>query len=214
MALDECLLITSAKQKEPAFYLREYRMPSTFSMGRIQSYDALKSVFSQKPSYRIVRRPTGGGLVQHDSDLVVSTVIPASDALYDWKVIDLYAFLHNIFAEVLESLAIQTCLNASSKDVKPELCFESPSQYDLLNADGSKKIVGSAIKKTKCGILIQSSLHCDLKKCEFSRLLIEKFKQSVDTDISSIDTFQLDRNEESWKQLVERHMSQSWKQKL
>lgn len=212
MALDECLL--SAASMEPAFYLRVYSMASTFSIGRIQKYAALKPVFSEKPNYTIVRRPTGGGLVQHHEDLVVTIVVPATDRHYEWKVMDLYAFLHQLFSQVLASLAIETLINASSKNCKPELCFESPSQFDLMNAEGSRKIVGSAIKKSRAGILIQSSLNCGLKKHSFSKLLVQQFIQAFAIEESSPTAVHFDLKEEQWAPLVERHFSQAWKQKI
>ncbi len=212
MAMDEWMLKAFGYQQ--SYHMRLYSMKETYSIGRIQKYASLNGVFEQNSSYKIVRRPTGGGLVQHDDDFVISFVIPSGETLYDLKVIDLYAYLHQLFSEVLESLQIESYLNPNCGDSKPSVCFESPTKFDILRKGSTEKIVGSAIKKTKEGLLVQSSFNCGLKKRNFSRLFLDRLIEKCQFFESVEKSDRFNDQLESWKALSEHYKSQAWREKL
>ena len=212
MAMDEWMLKTLVQRQ--SYHLRLYSMEKTYSIGRIQKYTSLNGIFEQNSNYTIVRRPTGGGLVQHDDDFVISFVIPSCETLYDLKVIELYAYLHRLFSEVLESLQIESYLNPNCGDSKPSVCFESPTKFDILRKGSTEKIVGSAIKKIKEGLLVQSSFNCGLKKRDFSRLFLNRFIEKFQFFESVEKRDRFNDTMESWKELSDHYKSRAWKEKL
>lgn len=108
----------------------------------------------------MARRPTGGGILFHLTDLAFSVVIPAHDPHYSLNTLDNYAFVNRRVANAL--------MNLSGRRLLPELlqnctaggcssfCMAKPTQYDLI-IDG-KKIGGAAQRRTKQGFLHQGSI--------------------------------------------------------
>jgi lipoate-protein ligase A len=109
------------------------------------------------------RRPTGGGIIFHLSDLAFSVLLPASHPRFSVNTLDNYAFINQKVAEVVASFTLQsvkpqlyhqesTCLNQKCW----AFCMAKPTQYDLMLK--GKKVGGAAQRRTKQGLLHQASL--------------------------------------------------------
>ena len=147
MALDEALFWSCDRPT-----LRCYRLlrPS-ISFGYFTEWGI---VFARYPDRDLVRRWTGGGIVEHGKDFTYSLSLPANEALPKSR--DLYRLVHESIAETIrpngQSLEIAVVPDANRSNV----CFDRAVEFDLkLN---NLKIAGAAIRRHRAGLLLQGSI--------------------------------------------------------
>jgi lipoate-protein ligase A len=150
MACDEALL-----ECADASVLRAYRWSApAVTFGYSQRLAAVLALAGSRP---VMRRWTGGGTVFHGEDLTLALVVPADEALASRNSVEMYRAIHDALLP-----AIQT-LYPKARMVTPEecrcgaVCFESPVAHDVV--EGSRKIFGGAMRRSRRGILYQGSLH-------------------------------------------------------
>jgi lipoyl(octanoyl) transferase len=116
------------------------------------------------PELDIVRRWTGGGMVEHGKDWTWSLAVPRpSVAALEGPTAQTYEVVHRCLQEALKRCGISTTLapprSASSPLAAP--CFATPVESDLMR--GRQKIAGSAQRRTRDVLLVQGSIaHADL----------------------------------------------------
>jgi lipoate-protein ligase A len=153
MAIDELLLQHSHKWQEPLIRLYGWNCPSV-SIGYVQNFTA-----APQNGYKIVRRPTGGGVVLHDNDFTYTIIVPVAHPVFKLERIESYHVFHRAIKNALAELGKDT--NLSEREDLPVdratmQCFSSPTRYDVV-ADGIK-FAGAAQRRTKNGILHQGSI--------------------------------------------------------
>ena len=156
MAFDELMLEVSGERAVAV--LRTYRWSEPFvSMGY---FDRLGIVREQFPGRPIVRRWTGGGVVDHRADFTFSLSVPAEHPLARQPATARYRAVHAGVARALEHLGIRSqSAGRPAADVAgtpPAPCFDAAVCGDLLS-DG-RKIVGGAQRRTRAGVLHQGSI--------------------------------------------------------
>lgn len=154
MAVDEMLLDTAA-DSVPVLRFYAWDKPSV-SIGYFQQIDAIRSQLPQDTGYTIVRRPTGGGAVIHDTDVTFSLVIPES--LAAGAVVDSYRLINESIIRTLagnDTLYLHPDAPAGGSQSAPRFCFKEPTRYDIIWQ--SVKIGGSAQRRRRGYILHQSS---------------------------------------------------------
>lgn len=109
----------------------------------------------------VVRRPTGGGAVVHDTDEFTYALALPRAAFEGWiKPSDIPAWIHRALKEQLQkksTLSLKNLECAQANPIHPsEFCFQSPVLGDLLI--GSQKVAGSAMRVWRGGLLIQGSI--------------------------------------------------------
>ncbi len=154
MAKDEILLLHSKSSISPL--LRFYSWNSSaVSIGYFQTYSEVKNL-----NIEFVRRPTGGGIVHHGTDITYTVVCPSSCWLYTMSRYDSYRLLHSAIITGLQEININSKLSehANLKVVNPAQmrCFDEPAQNDIIFANG--KIAGAAQKRNSDGMLHQGSI--------------------------------------------------------
>ena len=109
------------------------------------------------------RRPTGGGIIFHLSDLAFSVLIPAYHPCFSLNTWDNYAFINQKVAKAVAYFTSQSLqpqlLNQEPLGLNQEshaFCMAKPTQYDLMINE--KKVGGAAQRRTKQGLLHQASL--------------------------------------------------------
>lgn len=165
MALDEAMLSGAASG---ALILRFYRWkvrggfppsprrPVAATFGYFQDYGTVLAeirVRGPRPSFPVVRRPTGGGVVLHDGDITFSLVFPW-DRLSAAS--EIYRNLHHAIHLRIEELGIASRLWSSSAKTRAS-CFIEPSPMDLVREDGVK-FLGGALRRRHGKGLYQGSL--------------------------------------------------------
>ncbi len=152
MGLDEALLETIARLNRPLlrFYAWNERA-ATF--GYSQRFCELTAATGLRP---LVRRPTGGGLVPHDSDWTYSLFFPPAHSWADLPASGSYRRAHEWIGSAFGRMNVETELALCCRKELPGQCFVGHEKFDLLW--NGRKIAGAAQRRNRCGLLIQGSV--------------------------------------------------------
>jgi lipoate-protein ligase A len=158
MALDEALLEAMARLQSPVLRFYGWTEPAA-TFGYFQKFSQVERAMRLRP---LVRRPTGGGIVPHDTDWTYSVAVPPGHEWHALAAIESYRRIHEWIQAAFAKLNIQTELAPSPKkpagdgSEMPGECFTSHEKFDLLWR--GKKIAGAAQRRNKLGLLIQGSV--------------------------------------------------------
>lgn len=156
MAVDEWLL---AVVRRPT--LRIYRWSGAWvSLGCFVRYQDAREAYRGETGVGMVRRWTGGGIVDHRNDWTYSLIVPAPWLARLGRPRDSYERIHGALGAALALESMPTRLaEARGEDAKAGhgLCFRNPVAGDLLAVDG-RKSAGAAQRRTRQGLLHQGSV--------------------------------------------------------
>jgi len=145
MALDEALLESATGP-----VLRIYRWDGpAVSFGYAQSLAAVREIH---PAIPLVRRWTGGGIVEHGNDLTFSLIVPSHEPLAKLRPVESYRLIHETLAGLLGARLVR-----ANETTTGAACFSAPALHDVAGADG-RKLCGGAQRRTRQGFLHQGSL--------------------------------------------------------
>jgi lipoate-protein ligase A len=149
MAIDEALL---REVREPVLRLYEWSVPAV-SLGYFQPA-------AVAPEGRpFVRRYTGGGLVDHASDITYTIILPRAHPWMELSAPESYALVHRGVQAVLKACGIAVELTPEAAALESEACFQKPVRFDLVAPDAAGgKLGGAAQRRTREGLLHQGSL--------------------------------------------------------
>ena len=116
-------------------------------------------------SATLIRRMTGGGIVDHRNDWTYALILHSSVPAASRPATDLYAQIHDAISQSLAKTGIDSRLAPCPRHCEelpiagdiPSHCFATPAANDVLHPDG-KKIAGAAMKRSRQGLLIQGSI--------------------------------------------------------
>jgi lipoate-protein ligase A len=146
MAMDEAMLLCADRP-----VLRWYRWERPeISFGYPMRWRDVEPIAADRPA---VRRWTGGGIVEHGSDLTLAIAVPATDSASAEAPLAFYERVHLAIAAALgQSLHLATPADCTVGAA----CFENPARFDVLH--GHRKVVGGAIRRSREGTLYQASI--------------------------------------------------------
>ncbi|MGC2424460.1 MAG: biotin/lipoate A/B protein ligase family protein [Nitrospirota bacterium] len=181
MAVDEALLIFSGfPGSAPVLRFYSWDSPS-LSIGSFQKVFELDMEELSARGVPLVRRPTGGRAVLHDSELTYSLTcrIPSdffpSDLMGSYKKIGA-CFLRGLDFIGLPAELVPVRKGKNISNLSHPLCFSSPSWYEVLA--GGRKLIGSAQRRLKNSFLQQGSLI--IEKDYDALLALMKFESEND----------------------------------
>jgi lipoate-protein ligase A len=162
------------------------------------------SALSAVPEGRdFVRRPTGGGVVDHREDWTYTLVVPRGFGLAELPGAESYQIIHQAIRDALREERIDCELVSQQSDAANELCFDKPVVYDLVDTNG-RKVAGAGQRRGKQGLLHQGSLQFigslpERAERLASLLSREVITFSLETDVTWIEERceQVYRNRES-----------------
>ncbi len=152
MAWDEALLESAAFRGEPTIRFYGWREAAA-TFGYSQRFADVSRWTTLRP---LIRRPTGGGLVLHDSDWTYSVIIPPSHSWYQLRAAESYQRMHHWIRDAFVKLNLATELSRGCQKDIPGQCFAGAEKFDVLCA--GRKIAGAAQRRNKFGLLIQGSV--------------------------------------------------------
>lgn len=163
MATDEVLLALSARLQAPILRVYGWLRPAV-SLGYFQKWSPALA-----QGRELVRRPTGGGRVEHGDGFTYSLVLPLTHPLAVLPTRELYREIHEA---VRGALPIQSELALRGQG-RRDVCFAEACCYDLV-ADG-RKIAGAALRRGRDGILTQGEVKAPLCGNALQRAMVEQF---------------------------------------
>jgi lipoyl(octanoyl) transferase len=167
MAVDEWLLETV---ETPV--LRVYRWAGEWaSVGYFGEISVVRLLF---PGVDLVRRWTGGGMVDHRADWTYTLVVPRGEPLAEQRGAESYRQIHAALAETLRAEGISARVSGGGEETGAVLCFENPVSYDLLGVDGGK-LAGAGQRRSRQGLLHQGSVAGNGGDREISKQRAEDF---------------------------------------
>jgi lipoyl(octanoyl) transferase len=152
MALDETLLHAAPELRGPVLRFYSWSEPAA-SFGYFQKFSDVQAMTNLRP---LIRRPTAGGLVPHESDWTYSLIFPPTHSWYELKALESYRRLHQWLQAAFARAGVETMLAMSAQKQAPGQCFAGPDQFDLLWS--GSKIAGAAQRRTRTGLLVQGSV--------------------------------------------------------
>lgn len=172
MAADEALLQSAPTPGRPV--LRFYGwLEGAATFGYSQKYGEIEKLTLLRP---LVRRPTGGGLVPHDTDWTYSLIFPPDHSWYFLKATESYRRAHALIRDAFGRLNVATTL-APGQIKGSGQCFIGAEKNDVLWQ--GRKIAGAAQRRTHNGLLVQGSVQpppLGLKREDWEKAMRETMK--------------------------------------
>ncbi len=110
----------------------------------------------------LIRRPTGGGIVDHRNDWTYTLVVPAQHPLCILPATESYCCLHKIIAQSLGEGGLTSSLapppERGNEPLVAKACFSRAERYDVVSSCSGQKIAGAAQKRNKHGLLFQGTI--------------------------------------------------------
>lgn len=106
---------------------------------------------------QFVRRPTGGGLVDHRGDLTYTLLLPKVHPLVRSSRAESYRRIHEIIYLALTSAGVASHL-VTEESGGGLACFAHPVPGDIIIPSSRQKIAGSAQRRSRQGLLHQGSI--------------------------------------------------------
>ena len=174
MAIDETLFLTAAYP-----VLRSYRwVRPSVSFGYFTPWSEVALPYAGRD---LVRRWTGGGIVEHGQDFTYSLICPGNKSLP--TTMELYRLVHLAISNILLESGCQVEMVPVSDPVRSSACFEKAVQFDLKLRD--EKIAGAAIRRSRKGLLLQGSIQRLEVPAQFEVLLAGALGEQVDVSVVS-----------------------------
>ena len=176
MALDEALL-ESLELPLVRFY--SWSAPS-LTIGVAQKFDECN-----RDGFEVIRRQTGGGVVDHVNSYTYTVVLPISHKLNKEQTLEAYRLINEGVSQGLALMNMQVELTEEEieKSVSRAsmVCAQHPTKYDIVNDSG--KVSGCAQRRTKKGILHQGYIECSVgDENKMRKNIIDGFKNVFGCD--------------------------------
>lgn len=166
MAIDEALLRSVAM---PTLRIYHWAQPAV-SFGYFGKLEEAAAIAQGRA---LIRRWTGGGIVEHGADLTYTLVVPRDHLMMRMSALDSYRAIHEVVAALLSGEGLCAQISGVVTAAPVSSCFVQPVQYDVVA--GSTKLAGAAQRRTRWGMLHQGSIHAP----ESRRALSEKLGDSL-----------------------------------
>lgn len=180
MARDEALLDAVGRGDLPPC-LRFYAWSApTLSLGYFQAFDEVRRQSESIASLPVVRRTTGGGAILHDLELTYALVVPIGHPWLRPNANHLYELAHRaIIGAIGPPVRMVGCEGSPgacdqqgpasvsrTHRAGPFFCFDRRHSYDVVvpaehAGDATRKLAGSAQRRTRTAVLQHGSLILD-----------------------------------------------------
>lgn len=148
MAIDEACFDLTRIDHLPRVRFYRWAAPA-LTIGYFDSYPLEEA----RP---IVRRITGGGLVEHGADMTFCLTLPTGVPATQTSTSNRYHWINCSLGKALLTQGIETRLEESSPGTSGP-CFAAPVQWDLLDSRG-EKIAGGAQRNSRGNVIHQGSV--------------------------------------------------------
>ncbi|MCB1085050.1 MAG: hypothetical protein KDK60_03000 [Chlamydiia bacterium] len=183
--------------------------------------DFLNLKAAKERGVSLARRPTGGGIIFHVSDLAFSILVPSGHPHYSLNTLGNYNFINShVKKGVKNFLDKGGDLTLLPEEPLPKdshcqsFCMAKPTRYDVML--GGLKIAGAAQRRRKQGYLHQGSISIALPKEDFLDALLlpgTQVKEAMKSQTFSLlgkdwTTKELEKVRSQLKKELEKELSQ------
>jgi len=163
MAIDEWLLEFADQP-----ILRVYRWLDDWAS--IGYFSEMAGACVRIPGVKVVRRWTGGGMVDHRCDWTYTIVAPQTEEVARSRGAESYERIHEALGGSLREEGILTTLSTGIERTSEDMCFKNPVGHDLIGPD-QQKLAGAGQRRSMTGLLHQGSVAvgCDDKQISIQR---------------------------------------------
>lgn len=175
MAKDQALL---NGLKDPLLHFYEWEGECLTYGYFIKPEDHLNLAAVKALNLAMARRPTGGGIIFHLTDLAFSVFIPAGHPGYSLNTLDNYAYINQKVAAAIALFTGQTQPTLFHEGFSCEtscpttFCMAQPTRYDVVV--NRKKVGGAAQRRTRAGYLHQGSISLALAPLPILEAVLKK----------------------------------------
>ncbi len=216
MATDQCLLDLAEQMESVRFRHYDWTGPA-FTFGRLQRWTEVARLAATliEAGCTGVRRPSGGGLVDHRADWTYALVVPPASHWFRSPAIVLYRLVHHALAEALGAVGVAASVHEGQPDSRRSgSCFARPEQLDLVRPDTDEKLGGAALRRSRSGLLLQGSI-CSIEfqgpgtlRSKLASAAAEALARRLDLPIKTPSFPTLP--DAAYRLLVERFQSTHW----
>jgi lipoate-protein ligase A len=214
MACDEVMCETMPEKYILRFF--NWKKPG-ITFGFAQRYkNIIETLNERQKSFDITRRPTGGGLVIHETDITFSFIFYSPEEFNPKKTYDI---IHSaIFEEYRENginIDIANISNSNYNINNPIMeCFKKPVDMDLLY--NGKKVLGGALRKFSDYMLYQASLQFENARNDFekhSKIITKGLSKKFNIEFKN---FELNKDYYSIinKKKEEKYINKTWIERI
>lgn len=179
MAIDEALLQCARMPTLRVYGWKERAL----SLGYFSRYAEAEPAAAGRA---MVRRWTGGGLVEHGDDITYTIIVPRDAAFFQQTPLESYQMIHEAVADWLRASGILAHVAPTSAEERSGACFAAHVRYDIVS--GSTKLAGAAQRRTRWGLLHQGSIL--LPVVTTNRELAGAFAQNIERATLTADIIQ------------------------
>ncbi|MGZ0656049.1 lipoate--protein ligase family protein [Coraliomargarita sp. W4R53] len=221
MAIDAALL-ESMPSGLAAFRHYAWLEPAV-TFGYAQSYTEIEQ--STDSPITLVRRLTGGGIVDHRNDWTYALILQRALPCTTIPATELYLRIHRAISLALKEMDIETqlapcprhCNQAPIPATAPSQCFVTPAANDVLHLEG-QKIAGAAMKRTRQGLLIQGSIDRgalpeSFDFANFQKRLITQLSSTLELPLGELEDIRPLFNSERIEREKIRFAGEAWNKK-
>lgn len=171
MLLDEALLQKLDPDGKAILHFYDWSLPSFTHGYFVDPKDFLNLEKLKELRVDSARRPTGGGIVFHITDLAFSALVPASCEGFFDNTLSNYEYINKKVLKAIELSLKERGLALLEEKVDSTLkeashfCMAKPTIYDVMLC--GKKVAGAAQRKTKQGYLHQGTISIGLPEDSF-----------------------------------------------
>jgi lipoyl(octanoyl) transferase len=186
MAIDEALLLGGG---DSALFRAYHWLQHPVSIGYFSSWEQTNALY---PDREIVRRWTGGGVVEHGADFTYSLLLPSDAGPPPNR--DLYREMHSAIVRTLTAMGRAGAAVVKGSEAPPgtdpvAACFAKSVENDV-EVDGVK-VAGAAIRRLRTGVILQGSIQRISVESGFAAQLVHTLSPAVEKRMLSIVTTSL-----------------------
>jgi lipoate-protein ligase A len=170
MAMDEAIAsVVKRGYSAPTLRLYGWDRPSV-SIGYFQKVGDIDSDYCIKKGIPVVRRPTGGRAILHNSEIAYSFSARTETGIFSKGLLDSYEKISKAFGLALSKigLASELKLQRAFHRNRSPLCFQVTSYGEI--TVNNRKVIGSAQKRWPDGFLQQGSIPFTLDGDEIAKI--------------------------------------------
>lgn len=174
MDIDRKLLEDIGVNPQPILHLYEWEgLCATYGYFA-KPLDLLNMKGVEEYRLQLGRRPTGGGIIFHISDLAFSVLIPSTHPRFSLNTLDNYALINQAVIDAIRRFTGGKLMPRlydhepmEGRQTGEHFCMAKPTQYDVM-VDGLK-VGGAAQRRTKEGFLHQGSVSLSMPPLDLLR---------------------------------------------